>query len=168
MIGPASLLGLGGETLAQLAVIAASCCYALAGLFGRRFRGVPPLVTATGQLTASTLMGLPLVLVLDRPWTLPGPGLVAVLAVLGLALASTALAYTLYFRILAVAGATNVLLVTFLVPVSALLLGSLLLGEPIQLRHLGGMLLIGLGLAAIDGRPLAFVRRRARAVLGRA
>jgi drug/metabolite transporter (DMT)-like permease len=79
--------------------------------------------------------------------------------VVGLATFSTALGYVLYFRILAGAGATNLLLVTFLIPVSAILLGWLFLGETLALRHLGGMALIGLGLVAIDGRLLRAWRR---------
>ncbi len=76
----------------------------------------------------------------------PGSWLVA------LALLSTALAYLLYFRILATAGATNLLLVTFLIPVIAILLGSLVLGERLEVKHFLGMAVIGLALAAIDGR----------------
>jgi drug/metabolite transporter (DMT)-like permease len=83
-------------------------------------------------------------------------------AVLGLALLSTALAYLIYFRILATAGATNLLLVTFLIPVSAIVLGASFLGERLQPQHFGGMALIGLGLAAIDGRPIVLLHRRAR------
>ena len=74
-------------------------------------------------------------------------------------LLSTALAYVLYFRILATAGATNLLLVTFLIPAVAILLGVLLLGETLLQRHVVGLALIGLGLAFIDGRP---TRRLAR------
>ena len=81
-------------------------------------------------------------------------------ALAGLALLSTALAYLLYFRILAVAGATNLLLVTFLIPVTAILLGALILGEQLQLRHFAGMILIGLALAAIDGRSCVFYASR--------
>jgi drug/metabolite transporter (DMT)-like permease len=86
-------------------------------------------------------------------------------AILGLALLSTALAYVLYSRILATAGATNLLLVTFLIPVSAIVLGASVLDERLELQHLGGMALIGLGLAAIDGRPLRALRRAGRAAL---
>src|SRR5215218_2116208 len=91
-------------------------------------------------------------LIVDRPWTLPAPSAATVAALLGLALLSTALAYVLYFRLLASAGAVNLLLVTFLIPVSAVLLGSLLLGERLAPQHFAGMGLIGLGLACIDGR----------------
>jgi drug/metabolite transporter (DMT)-like permease len=81
-------------------------------------------------------------------------------AVLGIAAFSTALAYALYFRILATAGATNLLLVTFLIPISAIVLGSFLLGEHLAPRHYVGMALIGCGLAAIDGRLLKRTRPR--------
>jgi drug/metabolite transporter (DMT)-like permease len=155
MVGGTALQSLGVNVIAQLACVAAALAYAFAGVFGRRFRamGLAPMATATGQVTASSLMLLPVVLIVDRPWTLAAPSVETVAALLGLALLSTALAYILYFRILASAGATNVLLVTFLVPVSATLAGVLLLGEVLQGKHLVGMALIGLGLAAIDGRP---------------
>lgn len=155
MVGMDAIAGLGTLVVAQAACLGAAASYALAGIYGRRFRAQPPLVTAAGQVTASTVMMAPVVLFVDRPWTLPPPGLDVWAAVAGLALLSTALAYVVYFRVLAVAGATNLLLVTFLIPVSALLLGALVLGERIEFRHLAGMTLIGLGLAAIDGRPFA-------------
>jgi drug/metabolite transporter (DMT)-like permease len=161
IIGPEALQGLGTNIVAQTAVLAAALSYAFAGIFGRRFRamGVAALVTATGQLTASTIMMIPLAIVVDRPWMLPMPGLEIWGAVLGLVLLSTALAYILYFRILATAGATNVLLVTFLIPVSAILLSTTILGEQLEPKHFTGMGIIGLGLALIDGRPLGFLRR---------
>lgn len=160
MVGPVALAGLGLNLLAQLAVLGAALSYAFAGVFGRRFlrMGVPPLVTAAGQVTASTLLLLPVSICLDRPWTLPMPGAPVWGAVLGIAALSTALAYVLYFRILASAGATNLLLVTFLIPVSANLLGALLLGERLDPRHYMGMILIGCGLVAIDGRFLRSIR----------
>jgi drug/metabolite transporter (DMT)-like permease len=158
MIGPDVLAGLGSNVLAQACVLGAALSYAFAGIFGRRFRDVPPLVTAAGQVTASSVMLAPMVLLVDRPWTLPVPGVAVFGAVAGLALLCTALAYILYFRILAVAGATNLLLVTFLIPVSALVLGGAVLGERLEPRHFGGMALIALGLAAIDGRPYRLVR----------
>jgi drug/metabolite transporter (DMT)-like permease len=98
-------------------------------------------------------------LVMDRPWTLGVPGMATAGALIGLASISTALAYVLYFRILATAGATNLLLVTFLIPVSAMVLGILLLNESLLPRHVAGMALIGLGLSAIDGRPWQSFRR---------
>lgn len=156
MLGPSMLDGLGTNLLAQLACLAAAISYACAGVYGRRFQrmGVPPMTTATGQVTASTLLLLPVVLVVDQPWTLAAPSPTSWGAVLGIAALSTALAYVLYFRILATAGATNLLLVTFLIPVSAILLGVLVLGERLAALQLIGMALIAAGLAAIDGRLL--------------
>jgi len=142
--------------------LGAAVSYAFAGVFGRRFKamGVAPLATAGGQVTASSLMLVPLALAFDRPWQLALPDWPVWAAVLGLALLSTALAYVLFFRILAVAGATNIALVTFLIPASAILLGALVLGEHLALRQLAGMGLIALGLAAIDGRIFGLFRRR--------
>jgi len=157
-------LALGGDApvLPQLAILAASLSYAFAGTFGRRFArlGVSPYVTAAGQVTGSSLVLVPLALVVDQPWTLPLPGAPVVAAIVGLALVSTALAYGIYFRILGTAGATNLLLVTFLIPVSANLLGIAFLDERLAVGHLVGMALIGLGLAVMDGRPIRWVRAR--------
>lgn len=159
IIGPVALADLGIHAIAQLTVIGAALSYACAGIFGRRFRGQPPLVTAAGQLTATTVLMLPLVLALDRPWE-AAPGATVWAAILGLALLCTALAYVIYFRILTTAGATNLLLVTFLIPVSAIVLGAAFLGEQLEAQDLGGMALIALGLATIDGRPLRVLGSR--------
>lgn len=160
MIGPAALAGIGLDVAAQGACLAAALSYACAGVFGRRFRrmGIAPLATATGQVTASTIILIPLATLADQPWMLPAPPPAAWAAVIGLAALSTALAYVIYFRLLATAGATNLLLVTFLLPVSAILLGWLVLGERLDARHFAGMALIGAGLAAIDGRLTARLR----------
>jgi len=154
MIGPEVLEGLGVNVLAQVAILGAALSYAFAGVFGRRFKtmGVKPLHTATGQVTASTLLLLPLSLWIDQPWTLPMPGVEVWAALLGVAVLSTSLAYVLYFRILSTAGATNVLLVTLLVPVSAIVLGVLVLDETMESNDFAGMALIALGLILIDGR----------------
>ena len=164
MLGPAALGGLGGPLLAQLACLGAALSYACAAVYGRRFArlGVAPFQTAAGQLLASTALLLPTALVIDRPWHLPMPGAEAWAAVACLALLSTALAYVLYFRLLRSAGAVNAQLVTFLVPVSALLLGVLVLGERLAPNQLAGMALIALGLAAMDGRLIRRVRAAVR------
>ncbi len=158
MIGLDAASGLGAHLASEIAVLGGALSYAFAGVFGRRFRGRPPLIVAAGQLTGSSALILPLALLVDRPWMLPLPSVTTIGAVIGLALLCTALAYVIFFRILARAGATNLLLVTFLIPVSALLLGLSFLGEHLDAHHLIGMGLIGLGLAAIDGRPLRLMR----------
>lgn len=162
MIGAEALKGLDANMLAQLAVLGAAISYAYAGIFGRRFRtlGCSPLVTAAGQVTASAVVLIPLAFVTEQPWTLPLPSANVWWAVLGLALFSTALAYILYFRLLATAGPTNLLLVTFLVPISVILLGTVVLGEELESKHLAGIGIIGLGLAMIDGRPWRLLRRK--------
>ena len=154
LVGPAAFGALDTPLWALGACLAAAVSYAFSGLWGRRFKplGLTPVFTAWGQLTVTTLAMLPIVAIVDRPWTLPMPGWPSILAVLGLAVLSTALAYIIFFRILASAGPTNLLLVTFLIPVSAILLSSLFLGERLAWTHFAGMALIGLGLAAIDGR----------------
>jgi drug/metabolite transporter (DMT)-like permease len=159
MIGAAAVLSWDANILAQLAVLGAALSYGFSGVFGRRFKamGIPPLATAAGQVTASSAILLPLALIVDRPWTLPVPSTGAVLSLLALALVSTAFAYLIFFRLLARAGATNVGLVTFLIPVSAILFGVVLLGETLEPRHMAGMLLIGFGLILIDGRLVAFL-----------
>lgn len=151
--------GMSGTRLALLACLGAAFSYALASVWGRRFRaaGLPPLATAFGQVTASSALMLPVWLAVDRPWALDWPGWEPVLAVAGLASLSSALAYLIFFRILAQAGATAVSLVTFLIPISAAGLGWLVLGERLETRHLVGLALILAGLAVIDGRLL---RRR--------
>lgn len=154
MIGPAALDSLGADVLAQFAILGAALSYAFAGVFGRRFRmmGISPIVTASGQVTASTCVLTVVIVVTGQPVLPAAPGIGTWAAILCLALLSTAVAYVLYFRILATSGATNLSLVTFLVPVSAILLGVIVLGETLELRQIGGMALIGAGLSAIDGR----------------
>lgn len=120
------------------------------------------MATATGQVMASSAVLLPLMLVVDRPWTLAIPGPPVIFAVIGVAAISTALAYVLYFRILATAGATNLLLVTFLIPVSAICLGTAFLSETLSMQQILGMALIGVGLAAIDGRLWTALRAAIR------
>lgn len=164
--GVAVMLGAGAiadgpvPVFAYMACLGAALSYGFAGVFGRRFRemGVRPLSVATGQLTASSLLLLPAVLIVDRPWTLAAPDMTTIAAMLGLAVFATALAYILFFRILAGGGATNISLVTFLIPPSAIVLGILFLGEALLPRHIAGMALIGLGLLLVDGR--AFRRGR--------
>lgn len=155
--GVAVMMGAGlgdGTVWAQLACVGAAISYAVSTVWARRFRtlGLRPLSTALGQVTMSSLMLLPLVIFIDQPWTLPMPPGTVLVALLGLAVLSTALAYGLYFGLLSSAGAVNASLVTFLIPVSAIALGVLVLGEVLLPRHIAGMALIALGLAALDGR----------------
>ena len=140
--------------LAQLAILAAALSYACASVYGRRFKatGLNPILVAAGQVTGSTLLLLPIALWVDGNDHYANVPAQVWAAIISLAVFSTAAAYILYFKLLASAGATNILLVTLLVPVSAILLGWLFLEESLQTPHIIGMAMIALGLSAIDGR----------------
>lgn len=140
---------LGGELFAILACLGAALSYGVAGVWGRRFRaaGISPLQTAAGVVTCSSVILAPVWLWVDRPWALDWPGWSPVLAVVALAVLSSAVAYLIFFRILARAGAVAISLVTFLIPFSAAGLGWLVLGERLELRHFAGLALILGGLA---------------------
>ena len=149
-----------GEGIGILLCLAAAFSYGLAALYARRrLSDSPPLATATFQLLASSVMMTMIAAVVERPWQLPMPGATTWLAMMGLAGLSTALAYIVFFQVLRRSGSTNVMLVTLLVPVTAILLGYLVLGESISLREIIGALVIGSALLLIDGRVLNFVRR---------
>jgi len=160
LIGPDALSGVGALALAQVAVLAGACSYAFAGIYGRRLSRLKPQVSACGMLTGSAVRMVPLAFAFETPGDLLAPSM-PVLAVAALALASTAVAYLIYFRILKAAGATNLLLVTFLIPVSALALGAMFLGESLGLNGVIGMGLIFVGLALVDGRVLRLRPARA-------
>jgi drug/metabolite transporter (DMT)-like permease len=154
LIGSDALGNLGGSVIGQLAVLGAALSYAAVAIYGRRLRGTPPLVSATGQVTCSALLMVVIAPLVDRPWEAGMPSGRVILAVVALALLSTVVAYVIYFRLLASAGATNLLVVNFLIPPSAILLGLLFLDERLHTGDLLGMALIALGLLAIDGRVL--------------
>ena len=162
MIGPTLLSNIGTGGLAELACVAAALSYALAAVWARRFRrlGISPFSVTTGQLTAGSIMMLPLSMFIDKPWTHAFPPVSALAAITALALLCTALGYVLYFRLIDRAGATNALLVTLLVPPVAILLGGLFLGESLAPQDFAGLALIALGLAAIDGRVLTTLSHR--------
>jgi drug/metabolite transporter (DMT)-like permease len=159
MIGVDALRDIGVDVLAQLAVVLAAFFYASAGVYGRRFKALPPSVVAASVLTLGTIMLIPVSALVDMPWRLSMPSVPAIVATLALSLLSTGLAFLIYFRVLGRAGAVNFQLVAFLIPISAILLGVGLLGEQLEPRHLAGMAAIAIGLAAIDGRPWRVLRR---------
>lgn len=153
-IGGDAIRGLGDNVLPQLACVAGAACYSVASILGRRFSdaGVDPVVTAAGSLAMAAVMVLPLMLAIDRPWAAPMPALPSWGALAALGLLSSALGFLLYYRLLASAGATNAMIVTFLIPVTPILLGWLVLGERLAPQHFQGLALIALGLIALDGR----------------
>jgi drug/metabolite transporter (DMT)-like permease len=165
LIGPESLRHLDPTDMAEIAVLLAAVSYAAAGIWGRRLRELPIEVAAGGMLAGSSLLLLPLALLLEHPWRIsPTPASLAALAALGAL--STAVAYLLYFRLLRRVGPTNLLLVTFLLPIVALALGAVFLGEHIEIGDLAGLALILAGLAAIDGRIVGLFRATSPAAAG--
>jgi drug/metabolite transporter (DMT)-like permease len=154
LIGPSALAGLDANLLAQLAVLGAALSYAFAGVYARRFprMNIDPIVAAAGQLVMSSLVLIAMALMFETPTQLLASSTKVWMAVVFMAVFSTALAYILYFRLLATAGATNAILVTLLIPVTAVLLGTIILGERLEWGHFLGMIVIGLGLSVIDGR----------------
>lgn len=160
------LIGLGGVSLivstgsednaliGKLAVLGTAFVYACAGVYGRTLRKyrIHPVTAATGQISFAAAIMIPFMCIIDKPWNAPLPSQASIIALLLMSFFTTALAYIIYFRILSSSGATNVLLVTFLNPASALLLGALFIGEQISLLQILGILVIGLGLLCVDGR----------------
>jgi len=145
----------GSQTLGIALCMAGALSYGFAALWGRKFlAGVPPLKSATCQLMCSTLIMAVVVSLIDRPWTLAPPSQGAVWSLVALAVFGTAVAYIVFFKVLVRAGASNVMLVTLLIPVTALVLGNLFLGESIQLKEGVGAAIIGAGLLFIDGRVI--------------
>jgi len=160
VVGVAVLRGFDGpidghQTLGIALCMAGALSYGFAALWGRKFLvGVPPVKSATCQLMCSTLIMAVVVSLVDRPWTLAVPSQETVLSLAALAVFGTALAYIVFFKILVRAGASNVMLVTLLIPVTALILGNVFLGEPIQSKEIIGAVIIGTGLLFIDGRVI--------------
>jgi drug/metabolite transporter (DMT)-like permease len=143
-----------------LLCLAGAFSYGLAALYARRrLANSPPLATASFQLMASSLMMAIVAAAFERPWQLAMPGATTWLAVAGLATLSTALAYIVFFQILRRSGPSNVMLVTLLIPVTAILLGYLVLGESVSAREIIGAAVIGSALLLIDGRVLGLIRR---------
>ncbi|SDR32982.1 DMT family transporter [Pseudovibrio sp. Tun.PSC04-5.I4] len=152
LIGQDALAGSGETVLPQLAVLGAALSYAFAGFYIRRFKGIAPASIATGQLTASSLLLLP-VIILTVPLESLGQVSVHIWGSVGtLAVFCTALAYLAFFKLYQLAGATNTSMVTFLIPVSAILLGTIFLGERLEANHWAGMAAIVIALLLMDGR----------------
>jgi drug/metabolite transporter (DMT)-like permease len=162
LMGPEALIANASSVIGMLCILAGALSYAFSALWMRRLRHIPPLVSSAAQLTCASILLLPMAAFLDRFWLLPQPSGPAILAVLGLAVFSTALAYIVFFRINATAGPSNVMLVTLLIPVTATALGVLVLGETLTLHQIAGALIIASGLVVIDGRLLARFRREAK------
>ena len=161
LIGPDALFG-DTSVLGQLAGLTATACYALGTIFAKRLKNNPVSLNATGQVVYSVGWLIPVALVLEQPWTLPVPTLPVWAAWMGLGLLSTTVALFLFFRVLKGAGASNAAMVTFMVPVSASLLGYLFLGERLGPNDIVAYGLIVFGLLVIDGRLIQGLCKRVR------
>lgn len=161
LIGYKSIFSGKNELVGAIFMLIAALSYAFAGVWGKRFKSLKmdPIIISTGQLICSSVLLLPITLVVDKPWTLSLPSGQTWLAILGVALFSTSIAYIIYFKLLSSSGATNVLLVTLLIPVSALLLGVTILSEVFYIQYIYGIIIIGLGLVVLDGRILGRIKR---------
>ncbi len=158
-IGIDSLRAFDITSLAQLAVLAGTISYAFAGVWARkRLSGLAPQVAAAGMLTASTLIMLPLAWIIDGPIRLDLQPR-TMLAIAYYALGATALAYLLYYRVLALAGSGNLMLVTLMITPIAILLGAVVLGETLSANAYKGFALLTLGLIIIDGRMIDRLRQ---------
>lgn len=156
IVGPQAFSDSLAHIYGEMALIGASFLYAVVAVYGRRLRGLglDPVQASAGQLSLAGAMSLPLALLLEDPLAAGIPGMDSLLAMLSLALLSTALAFLMYHALLARVGANNTVLVTFLIPVSAIILGVTFLGETLDGNQVAGMLVIATGLAVIDGRIL--------------
>jgi drug/metabolite transporter (DMT)-like permease len=157
MIGPDAMGGISNSLLAQIACLVSTLFYGYAAIYGRRLgqSTMTPMVVATGQVITAALIMLPVMLWFDRPWERPLPSADSMLAALALGIPATAIAYIFYFKTIDRAGATNAMLVAFIMPVIAVMLGIAFLGEVLTGGQIAGALLIAVGLVAIDGRLLA-------------
>ncbi|MGH1329541.1 MAG: DMT family transporter [Paracoccaceae bacterium] len=163
VIGLSALKGFSLASIGQLAVLGAAVSYGLSATFARaRLSGIRPEIAATGMLTCSSLVMIPLAYAISGA---PNLALTSqtLMATLYLAILSTGIAYLLYYRILAAAGTGNTALVTLLVTPVAVALGALLLRESLAPQAYGGFALIALGMLVIDGRLLRIFAREDRA-----
>lgn len=148
IVGVEALNGLGRDLLAQLAIVAATVSYACAAIFGRGFKGLDPMMPAAGSLICGAAILLPLSLVVDQPWTLM-PSVASVLALIGLSVFSTALAFVIYFRLLDTLGSVGTTAQAYLRVPIGVSIAILFLGETLTSTMLAGLLFVIVGVAAM-------------------
>ncbi|WP_395022938.1 DMT family transporter [Dongia sp.] len=148
IIGVQALGGLGHELVAQLAIVAATISYAGAAIFGKRFKGLDPLLPAAGSMLCGAAILIPASLVFEQPWTL-SPSRDSILALLGLSVFSTALAFTIYFRLLHTLGSIGTTSQAYLRVPIGVAIGVVFLGESLAPSALGGLLCVIAGVAAM-------------------
>jgi drug/metabolite transporter (DMT)-like permease len=156
-----TMLGAGSQSLGILLCLGAAASYGLTGLWAKkRLKGIPPLSAATGQLLCSAAIMTVLAFAFDDPATLLNASVASWIALLGLSLIATSLAYLIFFRVIERAGPANVLLVTMMIPASAIVMGYVVLHETLEAREVAGALIIIAALVIIDGRVLRLLRQR--------
>jgi drug/metabolite transporter (DMT)-like permease len=151
VVGPDALRGIGAAPLAQIAILGASLSYAAAPLWARRFAGQPAVVTAAGAMIGASVVMVPAAFILDRPWTL-SPSAQSIVAALALAILSTGLAMTIFFRLLGTLGALGTTSGSYLRAGVSVVLGMLFLGESFSASAALGMALIVVGVPLVNGR----------------
>lgn len=148
IVGTQAVSGFGEQLWAQLALVAASICYGGAALFGRSFKGLDPIMPAAGSLLCGAFVLLPLSLILDRPWTL-APSAQSIQALIALSLVSTALAFVIYFRLIARLGSVATTSVAYLRVPTGVLIGMIFLGEALVPTAWAGLGLVIVGVMAM-------------------
>jgi drug/metabolite transporter (DMT)-like permease len=158
IIGVQALDGLGHQLIAQLAIVAATICYGGAAIFGKSFKGLDPLLPAAGSLICGAALLIPVSLVIDRPWTL-APSLASIYALLALAVFSTALAFTIYFRLIHTLGSVGATAQAYLRVPIGVAIGAIFLGESLTTTAWAGLACVLIGVASMTIPP----RKRAAA-----
>ena len=148
IVGVQALSGLGAQLAAEIAVVVATICYAGAAIFSRGFKGLDPMAPAAGSLLSGAAVLIPVSLVVDRPWTL-APSISSLLALLGLAVFSTALAFVIYFRLIQTLGSVGTTAQSYLRVPIGVALGVLLLGESLTQTAWIGLACVFVGVAAM-------------------
>ena len=148
IVGFVSLGGLGDALIAQLAIVVATVCYAGAAIFGRRFKGLDPVVPAAGSMLCGTAVLIPASMIIDQPWQL-APSIDSVLALLALSVFSTALAFTIYFRLLHTLGSVGTTSQAYLRVPIGVAIGVVFLGETLTATAWLGLGCVVLGVAAM-------------------
>ncbi|RUU45877.1 EamA/RhaT family transporter [Mesorhizobium sp. M6A.T.Ce.TU.002.03.1.1] len=148
IVGTQALGGLGHQLWAQLAVVAATVCYAGAAIFGRGFKGLDPMIPAAGSMLCGAAILVPLSLVFERPWTL-APSAASILALLGLSVFSTALAFCIYFRLIHTLGSVGTTSQAYLRVPIGVGIGAVFLGESLGPAAWWGMAFVVAGVAAM-------------------
>lgn len=148
IVGHQALEGLGRELWSQLAILSSALSFAVAAIYGRRFKGLDPLLPAAGSLLCGGLVLTPLSLAFEQPWTL-APTLPALLSLLGLAVFSTALAFVIYFRLLQTLGSLGTSAQAYLRVPIGVALGVIFLGEQMAASAWLGLVCVIAGVIAM-------------------